>query len=114
MENNFSPSDLPQPLNTSPVNIKSPQTSAKILIVFLSLITLILASTIVFLIKRPNVAFAPVQPTENLETKPSLAQIPPAVMDTTNWATYTDTKIGYSFKYPKSVLLNMNLRQLTN
>ena len=89
-------------------------TLAKILISFLFLATVALSATVLVLLKKPGVANAPdetfiPQKAPEVTTVPTVA----STLDTSAWSTYTNTSAGFSFKYPKTVLLDKETKGAT-
>ncbi len=86
-----------------PVTPPIPKTGIKtILMTLLVLIVIALGVVIFFLFKQTKTTSS--TPTAQTQPTETVAAVPAA--DTADWLTYTDKVAGFSFKYPKSVLID--------
>jgi len=118
MENKTPPIEPPPLPEDQLLAVDPPQVgNSKIIIIILLLGLLTLAGVIIYLVKRPalplvNQLSSPVE-TAMASPSPTPPAAAPVILDTTNWQTHTDTQAGFSFKYPKSVLLNNDVKNTT-
>jgi len=111
MENKIPPTDtktVAEPL--SPVT-KPPFHLSKTVIALL--ITLAVVLTIVGFLLLRRLVTTPTQ--ENLSDSSAAYSPAPITLqvDTTDWLTYTDNEAGFTFKYPRSVLINEETKNST-
>ena len=94
-----------EPTEVPDAVVKPAASRPTLMIAIVVFVILSLAGLAYFLLKRPNTAIAPTLPIgDQAMVRPTPYLL--SELDTADWQTYADPVVGFSLKYPKSVLLN--------